>query len=331
MKDLPTEEPKEETIAIKPFSFFRASIRNLKPHRSANVVDIYKYITSDYAKEGTEKLRAMTDKKEAKRFKAEAFDYACFSGTLATRNDKDLVEHSGLICIDFDHVPDVEALFQRLLCWKNTSRRICSSAVPPAMASSGLFPSTSRKVPIRVFMNPLRLTSPTHTASTWTSTVATSAGRVSCVTMTGLISIKNYLRNDKKKFNINEWAPEKRESAPIATPTVPVNLQDSDIEIVTQRIEAEHCDITANYQDWVDLAFALAGELGEEGRSYFHRLSRFYPDYDEQEADKKYTSCLQSGSGKVNIRTFLHLAQQAGISVSRTLWKTTFRTFLSGW
>lgn len=96
----------------------------------------------------------------------------------------------------------------------------------------------------------------------------------------------------KKKFNINEWAPEKRESAPIATPTVPVNLQDSDIEIVTQRIEAEHRDITANYQDWVDLAFALAGELGEEGRSYFHRLSRFYPDYDEQEADKKYTSCL---------------------------------------
>lgn len=51
----------------------------------------------------------------------------------------------------------------------------------------------------------------------------------------------------KKKFNINEWAPEKRESAPIATPTVPVNLQDSDIEIVTQRIEAEHRDITANY------------------------------------------------------------------------------------
>lgn len=115
MKDLPTEEPKEETIAIKPFSFFRAPIRNLKPCRSANVVDIYKYITSDYAKERTEKLRAMTDKKEAKRFKAEAFDYACFSGTFATRNDKDLVEHSGLICIDFDHVPDVESLFQRLL------------------------------------------------------------------------------------------------------------------------------------------------------------------------------------------------------------------------
>lgn len=115
LKDLPTEEPKEETISIRPFSFFRAPIQNLKPCRTANVVDIYKYITSDYARERTERLRAMTDKKAAKRFKSTAFDYATFSGTFATRNDRDLVAHSGLICIDFDHVTDLEGLFQRLL------------------------------------------------------------------------------------------------------------------------------------------------------------------------------------------------------------------------
>ena len=115
LKDLPTEEPKEETISIRPFSFFRAPIQNLKPCRTANVVDIYKYITSDYARERTERLRAMTDKKAAKRFKSTAFDYTTFSGTFATRNDRDLVAHSGLICIDFDHVTDLEGLFQRLL------------------------------------------------------------------------------------------------------------------------------------------------------------------------------------------------------------------------
>ena len=37
LKDLPTEEPKEETISIRPFSFFRAPIQNLKPCRTANV------------------------------------------------------------------------------------------------------------------------------------------------------------------------------------------------------------------------------------------------------------------------------------------------------
>lgn len=122
----------------------------------------------------------------------------------------------------------------------------------------------------------------------------------------------------KKKFNINEWTPEpqQRESAPSTPVAVPANLQDSDIEIVTQRIEAAGVDITADYQDWLDLAFALAGELGEVGRSYFKRLSRFYPGYDEQEADKKFSSCLASGKGSVGISTFFHLAQKAGVSVS---------------
>lgn len=63
----------------------------------------------------------------------------------------------------------------------------------------------------------------------------------------------------KKKFNISEWAPEKRESAPITAPTIPVNLQDSDIEIVTQRIEAEHRDITANYRTGLTSLLLLPG------------------------------------------------------------------------
>lgn len=130
MKDLPTKEPKKRP-SQSPFSFFRAPIRNLK--RSANVVDIYKYITSDYAKERTEKLRAMTDKKEAKRFKAKAFDYACFSGTFAAERQGS-AEHSCLICIDFDHVPDVEALFQ-----ETPAGRILRDAVAlPQSSGDGL-------------------------------------------------------------------------------------------------------------------------------------------------------------------------------------------------
>jgi hypothetical protein len=44
---------------------------------------------------------------------------------------------------------------------------------------------------------------------------------------------------------------------------------DSDIETVTQRIEAAGTDIAPNYADWRDLGFALADALGESGRSYY--------------------------------------------------------------
>ena len=48
-----------------------------------------------------------------------------------------------------------------------------------------------------------------------------------------------------------------------------------DIELVTQRIEAAGIDLTADYADWLKLGFALSDALKEDGRSYFHRLSRF--------------------------------------------------------
>ena len=50
----------------------------------------------------------------------------------------------------------------------------------------------------------------------------------------------------------------------------------NDIEEITRRIESTATDIASNYADWRDLGFALADALGESGRSYYHRLSRFY-------------------------------------------------------
>lgn len=89
-----------------------------------------------------------------------------------------------------------------------------------------------------------------------------------------------------------------------------------DVETVTQRIEAAGIDITADYGDWVNLGFALTEEYGENGRDYFHRLSRFYPDYDEAECDRQYDKCLRSHGTGVTIRTFFQLAKDHGVSVS---------------
>jgi len=90
----------------------------------------------------------------------------------------------------------------------------------------------------------------------------------------------------------------------------------SDIETITQRIESSAADIAPNYADWRDLGFALADELGESGRSYYHRLSRFYQDYNSTEADKQFDACLKAHGHGVSIKTFYHLAKSAGVSVS---------------
>ena len=128
----------------------------------------------------------------------------------------------------------------------------------------------------------------------------------------------------KKTFNPADWtetnkteskatAKTKTDQSTTLSPT-PIG-EGSDIETITQRIESSGADIAPNYADWRDLGFALADELGESGRSYFHRLSRFYQDYNSTEADKQFDACLKAHGHGVSIKTFYHLAKAAGVNV----------------
>ena len=97
------------------FSFFKAPIKNTIPHKTVSLVQVYNAITGEYYKQHTEKLRSITDVVQARKYKAANFDYCTFSGVFTARNDKSLVTHSELMCIDFDHVQNTDTLRQALL------------------------------------------------------------------------------------------------------------------------------------------------------------------------------------------------------------------------
>ena len=109
-------------IGVRHFSFFKAPVRNTIPHKSISLLDAYNYIVGDYAKLRTEKLRFLLSQLPpsggqgvARQFKASTFDYCTFSGMFQTRNEKALISHSGLLCIDFDHLQNVDLLRNQLL------------------------------------------------------------------------------------------------------------------------------------------------------------------------------------------------------------------------
>lgn len=108
----------------------------------------------------------------------------------------------------------------------------------------------------------------------------------------------------EKKFKLSEW----QRSAALAPR--------DEVEIVTLRIEASALDIAPTYVDWRNLGFALATGLGEEGRDFYHRLSRFYPDYKPGDTDKQYTACLRSSGHGITLNTFFHLAHRCGVDIS---------------
>lgn len=114
----------------------------------------------------------------------------------------------------------------------------------------------------------------------------------------------------KKKFNPDEWKSEVSEVSR-------VDGVEKDIEDVTKRIEAASVDITGGYAEWRDLGFALTDTLGEAGRQYYHRISRFYREYSFNETEVQYNRCLKAKGHGVTIATFFHRAKEAGIEVGR--------------
>jgi len=89
------------------------TLQNLRSNGS--LLQIYNVITGNYYKSRTEHLRSITDPAQARKFKAANFDYCTFSGIFTTRSDKELIKHSDLLCIDFDHLPNLSEIRNRLL------------------------------------------------------------------------------------------------------------------------------------------------------------------------------------------------------------------------
>jgi len=96
-------------------SFYKAPIRNVFPNKTLKLHEIHSLITSDAYKGITTKIREIKDPKEQRIYKANNFDYVTFSGEFERRNDSNLIKHSSLLTIDFDHLPNVNEVKKQLL------------------------------------------------------------------------------------------------------------------------------------------------------------------------------------------------------------------------
>jgi hypothetical protein len=107
-------EQEDDTWYVK-CSFFKAPVMNVIPSKELKLSEIHNLITSNTYEAVTTQLRAITDPKEKRKYKAKHFDYVTFSGTFNKRNDDDLIKHSLLMTIDLDHLENLEKIREMLL------------------------------------------------------------------------------------------------------------------------------------------------------------------------------------------------------------------------
>lgn len=96
-------------------SMFAAGINNKenqRPFIQASLKELFYWMTSEESYRLTHELRNLKDEKDQKAFKVENLPFVTFSGTFSYRNAKGLIEHSSLLCFDFDHLGGKDKLWE---------------------------------------------------------------------------------------------------------------------------------------------------------------------------------------------------------------------------
>ena len=86
-------------------------------------------------------------------------------------------------------------------------------------------------------------------------------------------------------------------------------------ETVVNGIEAGLIDLTKDYNQWLNIGYALAAGLGENGRIYFHRISQYNPLYTFDKAEAMYEKCMKAKREGITMSNFFDLAAKAGVSL----------------
>ncbi len=251
------------------------------------MLDVLNQIKGESLKLKIEKLRYTRAKPEKELLKKQL---PCITVSGIFKNGhaaKGLKEHSGLIQIDFDSVLNMEDLKEKI--YGDIYTYACF------ISPSG----TGLKAIVKIVPE-FHLESFEALAKYYTVKYGATMD-AKCKDVGRLM----YLSYDENLY-INENA-------------MVFDVIKNNVEQVINQIETTQTDITANYDNWLKIGFAFAGQFGEAGRAYFHRVSRLNVKYESNTCDKQYDNCLTSSGEGVTIKTFFHLAKEAGLTGSTSL------------
>ena len=224
------------------------------------------------------------------------------------RKASQITEHSGFIAMDFDDIENIDQLEEELRTDKYTYslfRSISGKGLCAIVKIDG-------KKHKDAFLG-----LEAYYLKNYSVGIDQSCKDVSRLR---IVSYDPNLILNPESETFTSYLPQKKGRKPKIKPTYST---DDDVEYVIKQIEAKRLDITSDYSEWVELAFALYSKYGESGEEYFHRISQFHPDYDERKTSIKYRSAR--GGGKISINTFFHYAKKNGLEIVTPITRTIQR------
>ncbi|BAQ92524.1 putatice primase [uncultured Mediterranean phage uvMED] len=244
-------------------------------------------------------INAEQDKEKRGELKKNTLPYVTVSGTFSTRKKDGLLNHSGVLCIDIDDSEDLERDYKNL------------SSDPYTYA---VFKSASGKgFAVFVLINGAKHLESFKGLELYYLEKYGIAIDKSCKDITRarfVSSDPEAVINPKSK----KFTDTKKEAAPKKIPNIITG--ESDIKHLIEQIEEGGLDLTnGDYEQYLNIGFALASEYGDAGRQYFHAISQNSSKYDPERCDNQFNNCVKSNGNGVTIGTLFFYAKQSGLSL----------------
>ena len=247
-------------------------------------------------------INAETDKKKRTFLKNNSLPYVTISGVFEKRNNKNIVKHSGFICLDIDDSPDLGLDWQKVTSDKFTF---------------GAFRSASGNgIAVLVQIDPNKHLESFLSLETYYLENYQIILDKACKD----VSRARYISSDPDTYvnqNAEVFKPIKKKVKKTTIQKLPqIITGENDVVHLIEQINERGVDLTrGDYEIWLEIGFAIASEYGEGGRSYYHAISQHFNKYDFEACDKQYTKCVKSDGSGVNIATLFYYAKESNLSL----------------
>lgn len=243
-----------------------------------------------------EKIRNAKNDEERKAFKI-LLPAVTVSGTFNERKETGLIQHSGFVQIDIDH---------RIDCFDDLCKDQYSYAVFKSAGGNGLvvivkINKDKHKESIRFLRD--------YYFNTYKIYIDDAPVNVASL---------RFVSYDPNAY-INEKSKVSKQNAEKKVKPKSLNLVfgNSEVDGLVQEIQRSGVSIAPSYEEYRNLAFALADGFGENGRDYFHALCFNDSNYKQRDADKQYDEALKGRKSGISVGTFYFMAQNAGFQLPK--------------
>ncbi|WP_064974678.1 PriCT-2 domain-containing protein [Alistipes provencensis] len=283
--------------------------RNFRETYPVATIELGSWLCSDEFRLPIEAIRKSQNPEERRALKA---SLPCItpSGIFQQRNANQLIQHSGLLCIDIDgaenpHISDWEVLKQEVASF-------------PGLYYAGLSASGRGIFLLIKIANPQR-----H--DVYFRAIAEDLKKQGIIVDMHCRDLARLRGASYDPHPVLIPVPEAYCKMVYQRPNIRLHVPIScsgrsdttahRVERLLSLIERTNTNIADDYDTWLRIGCSLASEYGESGRRYFHTVSRQSAKYHPTQCDRQYDHCMLNCS-KSSIGTFFFICKSFNLTLS---------------